>query len=353
MFAQRLWQGLALNHWHFFFLCFGFHFFPCNDLCGELGQLRVTSPLNKIITNPAFQFNEAFWWVTLVDELIAVLDSLEQFSWIFVCRITWWQRQSIKDLRNQTQKISSPKNISSLGPFMVLVNPKGLRWNYLSLDLNSLWGKHTPNQNRPWIWMKKQWFEPNYTMNHFTCIMIVAMVATGRKTSSPKNISSLGPFMVLVNPKGLRWNYLSLDLNSLWGKHTPNQNRPWIWMKKQWFEPNYTMNHFTCIMIVAMVATGKKTSSPKKNISSLGPFMVLVNPKGLRWSYLSLDLNFLWGKHTPNQNRPWIWMKKQWFEPNYTMNHFTCIMNVAMVATGKKTSSPKKISLPWGPSWSW
>jgi hypothetical protein len=53
-------------------------------------------------------------------------------------------------------------------------------------------------------------------------------------------------------------------------------------MKKQWFEPNYTMNHFTCIMIVAMVATGKKTSSPKKNISSLGPFMVLVNPKGLR-----------------------------------------------------------------------
>ena len=50
----------------------------------------------------------------------------------------------------------------------------------------------------------------------------------------------------------------------------------------------------------------KKNIITQKNISSLGPFMVLVNPKGLRWSYLSLDLNFLWGKHTTNQNRPYI-----------------------------------------------
>jgi hypothetical protein len=76
-------------------------------------------------------------------------------------------------------------------------------------------------------------------------------------------------------------------------------------------------------------------------------------PQGSKVKLPIFGFEFPMGKHTPNQNRPWIWMKKQWFEPNYTMNHFTCIMIVAMVATGRKTSSPKKISLPWGPSWSW
>ena len=70
--------------------------------------------------------------------------------------------------------------------------------------------------------------------------------------------------------------------------------------------------------------------------------MVLVNPKGLRWSYLSLDLNFLWGKHTQNQNRPWIWMKNNGLNQTTQVETILHLLWLCQWSQPKKTSSPKK-----------
>jgi hypothetical protein len=71
-------------------------------------------------------------------------------------------------------------------------------------------------------------------------------------------------------------------------------------MKKQWFEPNYTMNHFTCIMIVAMVATGKKHHHPKKYIFP-GAFHGPGKPQGSKVKLPIFGFEFPMGKtyHKP------------------------------------------------------
>ena len=76
----------------------------------------------------------------------------------------------------------------------------------------------------------------------------------------------------------------------------------------------------------------------KTNFDSAELVMVLLaNPGGLRWSWLSLDSKFLWAKHTQNHNRPLIFSWdhqisfEKWhgivgiflFTSNFDPDHFT------------------------------